>query len=134
MCLWKTDDPKGFELSCAPSGVETIERLDGGDVRFEWESEAEYLEFVVARLARNVLGNRDVGAVREVRMRDRDFGGATDLTDFVTDLLLQEAMEVAGERGFPGAGEGAGGRLPHRGGGLAPGRRADSPAGAPLSG
>ena len=109
ICLWKTDDPKGFELSCAPSGVETIERLDGGDVRFEWESEAEYLEFVVARLARNVLGNRDVGGVQEVRMHDRRFGGQTDLTDFVTDLLQQEAMEVAGERGFPGAGERTGG-------------------------
>ena len=108
ICLWKTDDPKGFVLSCAPSGVETIERLDGGDVRFEWDSEAEYLEFVVARLARNVLGNRDVGGVQEVRMHDRRFGGRTDLTDFVTDLLQQEAMEVAGERGFPGAGEGAG--------------------------
>ena len=102
MCLWKTDDPKGFELSCAPSGVETIERLDGGDVGFEWESEAEYLEFVVARLARSVLGNRDVGGVREVRLHDRRFGGRTDLTDFVTGLLQQEAMEVAGERGFPG--------------------------------
>ena len=108
MCLWKTDDPKGFVLSCAPSGVETIERLDGGDVRFEWESEAEYLEFVVARLARNVLGNRDVGGVREVRLHDRRFGGRTDLTDFVADLLQHEAMEVAGERGFPGAGEGPG--------------------------
>ena len=102
ICLWKRDDPGGFELSCAPSGVETIERLDGGDVRFHWESEAEYLEFVVARLARNVLGNRDVGGVQKVRMHDRRFGGRTELTDFVTGLLQQEAMEVAGERGFPG--------------------------------
>ena len=102
ICLWKTDDPGGFELSCAPSGVETIERLDGGDVRFHWDSEAEYLEFVVARLGRSVLGNRDVGGVQEVRMHDRGFGGRTELTDFVTGLLQQEAMEVAGERGFPG--------------------------------
>ena len=108
ICLWKTDDPEGFELSCAPSAVGTIERLDGVGVRFEWDRETEYLEFVVARLARKVLGNRDVGGVQDVRMRDRRFGGATDLTEFVTDLLQHEAMEVAGERGFPGAGEGTG--------------------------
>ena len=134
ICLWKTDDPRGFELSCAPSGVETIERLGGVDVRFEWESEAEYLELVVARLARNVLGNRDVGGVQVVRMHDRHFGGRTDLTEFVADLLQHEAMEVAGERGFPGAGEDTGPVYRIEGEVWHPKRRAGAAAGAPAPG
>ncbi len=113
VCLWTADDPEGFEISCAPAGMETPDRLSGGGVRFGWRDELEYLEFVVARLGRQVLGGRDVGPLQEVRVHDRRTGGETDLTDFVTGHLHDEAIEVARERGLPGV-TGGGGGWSHR--------------------
>ena len=108
ICLWEADDPSGFTLSCVSSGVEAIDRLAGDNVRFQWINEDEYLEFIVSRLTRSVLGNRDLEHVSEVQIHDLRFGGPTELTDFVSDLVQREAMEVAGEQILPGSTAGYG--------------------------
>ena len=107
ICDWVAYDSRGFTLSCAPSRVEKIKRLRGGRVRYQWENRDEYLEFVVAGLTRGVLGNRDVEFVRDVPMIDLNFGD-TELTDFVSKLVQQEAMDMAGEQISIGSTEGYG--------------------------
>ena len=107
-CRWAGDDPIGFMLSCASSGVETIEWLAGDNARFGWRNEDEYLEFIVARLTRRVLGNRELEHVRDVPIRDRKFGWNTNLGEFASKLVHQEAMDVAGERTNPGSAPGYG--------------------------
>ena len=108
ICEWVADDLRGITFSCGSSGVETIESRAGGNVLFRWNREDEYLEFIVARLTRRVVGNRDLQDVREVRIFDDRFGGPTDLTDFVADLVRGEAIKMAGETVLPGATEGYG--------------------------
>ncbi len=114
ICERMTDDPRGITLSCAPSRVEPIEELPGGGrVRYRWKNEDEYLEYVVARLTRSVLGNRNVEEVRAVNIHDKRYGWSTALTDFIQQLVRQKAMEMAGEQSNPGAtpGYGQGHRL-----------------------